>query len=364
MKVIEMRILKLNEKGGELQLRIDDDDDLWLLYHIIEKGDKVYANTTREIKFGDKSIRKLMYIGIDVIKVEYQPFTNRLRINGIIIYHPEKYENYGFIGEHHTISIKPSDEITIVRNNWPKYIIRQIEESCRKRQEKILIVSIDDEEIAVGIITGYGVEIIFEKTLSLPSKREAEIREEKLREEIKRVSDEIIGIILRKNLGILIITGLNYLRERLLLEIKGKIQDVKKDVTILSEDTSSGGIRGINETLKRESLAKALKRIKILEDERIMEEYLKILAKNPSKVTYGIEETTKAAKLGAVDVLLISSNMLKTYGDIREAIEEIIKELDNHNGRMRIISDLSEAGRELNGFGGIAAILRYKIEGG
>ena len=44
-----------------------------------------------------------------------------------------------------------------------------------------------------------------------------------------------------------------------------------------------------------------------------------------------------------------------------KGIEEIMKQIDNTKGDIFIISSEHEAGKKLDGLGGIGAILRYKI---
>jgi protein pelota len=356
-----MRIINFDEKSGEMVLKIEDEDDLWLLHNIIDRDDEVYARTTREIDMGNKSVRKSMYIGIKVDKVEFQPFTNRLRIHGTIIYHPEKYEEYGFLGSHHTINVKVSDEIKIKKSKWQKYIIKQIERSCGK-SEKVLIISIDDEEAAAGVLRSYGLEIIFEMQLKIPGKREIEAREEKVNKELREISKKIMEIIERRDVEILVISGISYMREKLTEKILEDIKGLKKKPKIISEDTSNGGVRGLYETIKRESIIKALEKIKMIEDNKIVGEYLQTLIKEPSMAIYGLNDVYNASKLGIIKTLLISNRKLKTYDEEKEKIEEVIENVEKYNGEIRIISDESEAGRELNSIGGIAAILRYKME--
>ncbi|MCS7097060.1 MAG: mRNA surveillance protein pelota [Candidatus Methanomethylicia archaeon] len=355
-----MRIIKIDEKSKELQLKIEDDDDLWVLHNIIDEGDELYAKTTREIKIGDEGVRKSMYIGIKVEKIEFQPFTNRLRVGGPIIYHPEKYEEYGFMGAYHTIGIKAQDEVRIIKNKLLKSTLKYLERACKLKSEKILIVSIDDEEVAAGVMREYGIEIIFEIQMKLPGKKEAEIREEKVKEVMNEIITKIYEIIEGRKIKTIIISGISYLRERLTKEILNNKEKLK-NIILISEDTSSGGVKGINEILKKDSMTKALKTLKIIEDSKIMREYLEILSKNTRKVTWGISETYKVAKIGAIKTLIISNRLLRSCGEVGSKIEEIIEYVEKYGGEIRIISEMSEAGRELISLGGIVAILRYEV---
>ena len=59
-----MRILQINEKQGIVKVKVESEEDLWILYTTIIKDDIVYARTTREIKadstFGRGSSRRCL----------------------------------------------------------------------------------------------------------------------------------------------------------------------------------------------------------------------------------------------------------------------------------------------------------------
>ena len=68
-----MRILKHDIKHGSITVLPEVLDDFWVLYNIIIKGDKVYAKTSREIRFGsrydrpEKGRRVSVFLSIDFI---------------------------------------------------------------------------------------------------------------------------------------------------------------------------------------------------------------------------------------------------------------------------------------------------------
>jgi protein pelota len=79
--------------------------------------------------------------------------------------------------------------------------------------------------------------------------------------------------------------------------------------------------------------------------------------------SYGIKETKNAAEAGAIKTLLITDKFIqkKREENKYKGIEEIMKQIDNTKGDIFIISSEHEAGKKLDGLGGIGAILRYKI---
>ena len=356
-----MKILELEEKTGKMRIKVETQDDLWTLYNVIEEGDIFYAKTTREIKVGKNSTRKTMILGIKIKKMEFQPFTDRLRINGIIIYQPDKYQENGFKGNYHTINVNINDEITIMKEKWPNYLLKKIDEACKRTNIKICIIAIDDEEAAIGTIRNYGVELLAEIALRLPGKREATMREMKINKKLSEIAKTIKNIIKRRETETLIISGPNYIREKMRERIEEELKELRKRPKIIEENVVNGGVRGIHETLKKGTIIKALNNIQLIEENKLMEKLLEEMARETGKAVYGAKETEAAANNGAVETLMILDEELHAYGERRKKVEEIIKEVEKHGGKVKIFSLTNEAGKQLRSLGGIAALLRYKI---
>jgi len=357
-----MKIIEMEEKSGRVRLKVESQNDLWTLYNIIKPGDEIYAKTTREIKVGGKSIRKSMILGIKVKKMEFQPFTERLRVNGIIIYQPQKYEENGFKGSHHTINIDIGMEITIVKEKWPKYVLERMEKASKRGRYNAMIIAVDDEEAAIGIVREYGIEIIFEMALRLPGKREVEKRERIMEKKIRDLTLMIVETSNREKSKIIIISGPDYIREKITEKMRNIKYQMKWKPIIIEENVSNGGVRGIYETLRKDSVLKALREIEVIEEKRLMNMFIKYLVNNPGMTAYGAIEVEKAAKMGAIKILLILDENLHSYGEFREKMEEIMTETERKGGEIKIFSSLSEAGRKLKALGGIAAILKYNIK--
>lgn len=126
-----MRILEFNEKQDSLTIHVENEDDLWLLYTMLKKDDEVVAKTLRDVSIGDNSRRVPMIIRLKVERKEFQEFTTRLRIHGIVLDAPERYS---VKGSHHTINLDIGDDITIIRK-WEKYDLDKIYKHAQKNLE-------------------------------------------------------------------------------------------------------------------------------------------------------------------------------------------------------------------------------------
>lgn len=75
--------------------------------------------------------------------------------------------------------------------------------------------------------------------------------------------------------------------------------------------------------------------------------------------TYGSSEVRTAIEYGAVDTLLLSESVFP----LGEDLEELAEQTESYGGEVIVIPDSFEKGTQfVTGFGGIGAILRYRID--
>ncbi len=356
-----MIILSLDEKKGMLKVKIESDEDLWLLDLIISENDVVYAQTTREIKSktGSKSKRLPMFLGVRVKKTEYHPFTNRLRITGIVIHGPEEF---GLHGHYHTLSISPGYEVTIVKEKGiSKSMLKKIKIS-EKMRFKVAIASIDYEDFCLAIARAHGVKVISTKAMQLPGKADA-AREKILEEKVNSIANEIVETLISENIKNIVVTGPGFLKGKLAKTIKEVLKSKGVSVNVIVGHSSTGGIKGVFETTKSETIRKVIKTFELAEKEKLFEEVMKNLSLNTGKVALGINEVMKAAELGAIEYLLILDRTLKDLASgLSEVLEKILSNVEKYNGKIKIYTIHHEAGIQLKALGGIAALLRYSLK--
>lgn len=354
-----MRIIFFDRQTGEIKLKIECQDDLWDLYNIVSKEDVVYARTTRELKSGSHSYRKAMTLGVKVLWTEFQPFTTRLRIHGIVIEHPKEYEVKG----HHTLNINIGSEFTLKKAKWTQKELERIFQSTRRGRIKVLLIGIDDDEIAGAILHDYGLEKIFEDLINLPGKRYAEDRKSALESKFTEIAKLIRGVYTEKKCDVIVLTGPSIWKE-LLRDFLDKAFAGEKYPKIFMEDSSTGGIKGIQEALRRGVKIKILQEYNLVVEEQLFEEFLKYVAIDENRVCFGVYDTEKYAKIGAIEKLYVLDKLLKSEDEeLRKRTEEIIREAEKHRAYVKIFSSISEAGGYLEQLGGVAAILRYPIPG-
>jgi protein pelota len=93
-----------------------------------------------------------------------------------------------------------------------------------------------------------------------------------------------------------------------------------------------------------------------------VEQLLSEISKNNLAV-YGWKEVKAAVTAGAVHQLLLTDEFIQQQrmaGDFME-LDQLMKQVDAQQGKIAIFSAGQESGRRLKGLGGIAAILKYKL---
>ncbi|MCW4020454.1 MAG: mRNA surveillance protein pelota [Candidatus Bathyarchaeota archaeon] len=357
-----MRVLRKDVKHGAVTVLPEVLDDFWVLYNIIQKGDRVYAKTTREVRFGDrydrpeKGKRISVFLGVSVEKVMWDRYLNRLRIHGIICEGPEDVG----AGSHHTLNVTLNKPLKIVKDRWMKYQLDQLKRATERGVPPITVVSIDDEGYCVAVLRGFGFDIKVEERISLPGKGHADERTRTLQNLFKNASKTLEETWANLQAPIVVL-GLGFIKNRFVKYLEEEKRELRESV-IDVKSVNSAGKAGIFESLRSGILGKALRHVRVSEEAEAVEEVLKRLGKEQGDVTYGLAEVEKANSFGAVEKLLLTDIRLREASDEdRQNLERLMREVEKKRGRVVIISTEHEAGTKLQSLGGIAALLRFPI---
>ncbi len=350
-----MRIVYRNLRTGEVKVVPETEDDLWILQMVISPGDIVVARTTRDVRFGEgRSSRVPMTLAIRVKSVEFEPFTTRLRIHGIVIEGPERF---GVKGSHHTLRIDLGSELTIIKEQWSKPLFDKLL-NAETRGLKAIVVALDYDEYSIAIVQEQGVKYINEGEIGLPGKDDPQ-RDKILEAKLNEIADKIVDTAKRNQVDAIIVASPGDLKRRVAELIKSK--DEKLHIYV--DSISIGGRSGILEVLRRDIVREVLRDVSSIEAEKVLEEFMKLLIKDSERVAYGLEGVIEAANMGAIEKLLILDELVRSYNvDERRRVEELLTIVDKYRGEVRIVSSESPAGERLRALGGIIAILRFRIK--
>jgi protein pelota len=332
-------------------------DDLWHLTYVVEPGDRVAGDTTRRIQRADDDLRdtggerKHMWVELDVADVEFAKFANRLRVAGVIV-DCSREDQLEF---HHTLNVEPRDEIEVEKVWKPDQDERLAEAVEATENPDVAVATVEEGQAHVHTVAQYGTEE--RATITGPTGKGEYARP---REEL---FDELTGVLSRLDVDAVILAGPGFTKQDALSYIEDENPDLAAEITTV--DTSGVGDRGVHEVLTRGAVDEVQTQTRIAEEADLIDELTERIATG-AEVAYGPEAVGEAAEYGAIERLLVLDERLRTErgpdGQWDVDVDEIIETTEQKGGDVTVFSGEFDPGQQLRNLGGIAALLRYRIE--
>jgi peptide chain release factor subunit 1 len=332
--------------------------------------------------------------------------------NGLVIFCGAIPQNGAGSERIETYVIEPPEPIHVYLYRCDARFHTEYLQEMLREKETYGILLIDSSAATLATLQGRRLEIVRQMYSGVPGKTRAggqsarryeRLREMRLQEYFTRVGEHANEIFLPiENLKGLIIAGpgptkfdfekgdyLNYM-------LKNKILD--------TVDTAYVEEQGVKEVV--EKAPEVMRKVRYVEERKIMQQFLYEVGHDTGKITYGEEEVRRAMEGGAVRTLLISEGLEMSrvtvkcnacgyqeqhtvknqvmasfeqgllgrpcpkcrapalgIADTQDIIDDFAKLAEYTNAEVEIISTETEEGQMLkNSFGGIAAMLRFKVQ--
>ena len=349
-----MRIIHFNKREGVAKLKINLLDDLWHLSKIIEPNDLITGRIERKIKFSGseeraKAERKFYTAKIRAARVQLE--STFLKIFGEITEGSDELSKGA-----HSLDVKVGFDISIEKD-WKDYQIKRLRDAEKAASApKALICALDDEQATLAALTAVGISYLGQFQLGLAKKRYVEKAQERMQELVA----EIIRIEKQSKPDYLILASPLFWKEELLKKLQEKESKIGNKVKL--ENVSAGSRRGIVELLHQGVLDKVIKQSQLQKEFKLVENLVIEIARK-GLATYKFANVKNAVEAGAVDDLLLTDSLIADYREKNkfEELEQLIDAVEGQGGKVNIISSDNEAGDKLDGLGGIAVLLRFKI---
>ena len=307
----------------------------------------------------DKTTRNNVIAALEKM-ISHLRLYKRTPPNGLAIFSGNVAEREGKT-DSRVWAIEPPEPINVrIYRCDQTFLLDPLKEMIETKDIYGLIV-LDKREANVGLLKGTAIVELSKLTSGVPGKvkaggfsqaRYARLREEAAHEFFKRVGEiankefkdkpEIKGILLG---------GPGPSKEEFLdgnyldAEVKKKIIAVK--------DISYTGDYGLHELVEKSK--DVLAQTEIVEEKKILQRFFNMLAKEPNKVAYGINEVKNALQYGAAELVIVC----ETLDD--KTIEELEKLAENVGAEFKIVSVETHEGKQLENLGKVGALLRYAI---
>jgi protein pelota len=350
-----MKILDFHKNDATVV--IENMDDLWTLSNIVDPGDVVQGKTFRKIKIGgedersQKIVKKPVFLSIQLEKVEFHKYSDVLRLSGKVTEGKEEIPK----GSYHTFNVEEGTKLAISKPEWLKYQKQRLDESAKEQKPDTLICVFDREEAYIALMKKYGYDILAELKGDVAKKADIKQSPKNFYEEIIKNLQEYSA---RHKIKHIILASPAFWKEELMKNLKDKELEAK----LVPATCSSCDKNAINEVLRRPEVQTVLQRDRISKEIQLVEQLLSEISKEGA-AAYGLDETETAVNAGAVKTLLITDGLIqkKRQEDDFEKINNIMRLADRNNASISIISSEHDGGKKLDGLGGVAAILRYRM---
>ena len=348
-----MKKVKNIEEG--VRLRVQHEDDLWVLEQIVRPGCQVgmmgfrrdQSTGTQESGRAKAADRKVVWIVLDAESTEFQPFTDHLRIHGIIA--QADFDK----GSHHTHAVGPRDEIEIswkggISESDRSLLSEAVQDSGRGRAA---IAVVESDEILLFEIAQHGMRQVGDTfTLRGGGKREGKSTEIRTAF-LAKVADQASKAI-SADMPI-VICGPGMAREQFETLLKGTGVGHRT----LNIGTSIGGRSAANEVMREGTADAMLGDFAMAKQAKLIEEGLKRISTRGA-VAYGQTELERAAEQGSIETLVIEAGLLRS----ELFWTEVAASVRANGGQVVQASADHDAGEELMGMGGAIGLLRWKVE--
>ena len=252
-------------------------------------------------------------------------------------------------GAHHSFNVEENTQIKITKQNWLKYQLDKLDEAC-KQSSTTLILILDRDNATFALLKKQGYEILTEIKGDVQKKDQENIVKGDFFSEVSKLLKDYAE---RYKVNNTLVASAGFWKD----EFKKKAPE---DLKIFYATCNDSGKKGVDEVLKRDEVKTLLKEDRIRKESQLVDELLEQISKG-KLAAYGLEETNKAINGGAVKTLLVTDKYIRSESNDYKETDELMKTADSLKAEVHVINSEHDAGKKLDGLGGIAAILRYEI---
>lgn len=315
--------------------------DLKLLSLMLTKDSLVKTKTLRSVTIRRgaeekvKAGKREMMLKVKTDKIDLGE--EILRVGGDIEEGPEEVELHSW----HTLEIEPFQLIEVWKQ-WKNWEIDKIK-NATKPPEPVFLCILDERDAEFWIVK--------EKAQHVAHVHGPGLGKKEIVKKPEMYYEDIVKVLMRKKeIKRIILAGPGFTRENLQKFIKERHKELLPKIS--SERLNEIGGPGLHEFLKSDILEKMLKESKLGKEVSAVEEILAEIGKKGLAV-YG-KDVEQAVSDGSVEKIVVADESIRQF-------EDLIDKAYKSGSQLIIVSAEHDAGQKLEGLGGIAAKLKYKL---
>ncbi|KIK68009.1 hypothetical protein GYMLUDRAFT_804688 [Collybiopsis luxurians FD-317 M1] len=393
MKLVSKYIDK--HSAGHVTLRPEDDEDMWHLYNLIQKGDSVRAPAIRRVKTTSTtgsidSQRIRLNLTLQVTNVEFSSFSASaeqsssadpggsnnsaaLQIAGRVISENPHVK----LGAFHTLDIEANRDVRIEKpEGWDSVALARVEEAIVPgRGAEVGAVVCGEGTAAFCLLSEHMTLVTHRISVPIPRKAAAAGSSQHEKALIKfygTLYDAFIRHIPFNNVGLkaIVFASPGWVRDSVyeyVMQEAGKKGDKVLQRALKEKGVkihiSSPHVHSLVEVLKSPEISAQLKETKFAREGLSLDKFHRMLATDELRAWYGPGHVFLAADRGAIGTLLISDELFRASDpETRKKYVALVEGVQQKGGDAVIFSSMHESGQQLNQLSGIAAILTFPLD--
>ena len=157
MKIVHSDDLEARE-GGSLTVVMEESDDLWVLYNLVDPDDTVRCGTLRKVNKSDKAGAKAatekrrVTLSVRAIASEYDGIADVVRVSGVNV----AENDYVKMGAHHTLEVGIRTKVTVTKGAWATHqreAVKRAADAAATAELVALLMDADRGEARLYVLT-------------------------------------------------------------------------------------------------------------------------------------------------------------------------------------------------------------------
>lgn len=357
---------------GSVKLIPEEADDLWHVYNLVAKGDRLSAVTVRKVQressSGERDVERVkLKLEIEVEAIDYDNVGAVLRIRGKNVVENEHVK----IGAFHTLEIDVQRPFVLRKDVWDSMALDTLKQACDPGASADLAVILMQEGLANLLLVGKSVTTTSARIeTSIPRKRGPAIAG--YEKALNKFFENVLQAVLRhcdfSIVHCLVIASPGFTKDqfysRLLLEAERRElrSIIENKSRIVLAHASSGYKHSLGEVLDAPNVMSLIKDTKAAQEVKALKDFHEMMSNDPTRACYGPKHVEVANEQLAIQTLLITDELFRNADILtRRKYVELIESVKNTGGTAHIFSSMHVSGEQLAQLSGIAAVLRFPM---
>lgn len=361
---------------GHVKLTPETHDDMYTLFGMVHVGDRIRASTVRKVLTesssggASSSERVRTKLTLKVVEVLFDPDLGELRVSGTNVEENDLVR----VGAFHTLELELDRPFELHKDAWTDEevsVLRAANAAAGSEGADIFAVMLDTGTAQVCAVTSAMTIVRARLDVPVPSKRAGTDRHEAAR---ARFFDAVLSAMRQKidfsAARVIVIASPGFLKDEFLdfvlaaAAARGLKEVADARDRFVCVHSTGGHKHALAATLANPAAAARILHTRAASEGEQMGRFCRMLAEDAERAQYGWRHVRAAVSADAVERLLVSDALLRAQEpSVRRDVQRLIKDAQAGGADVSTLSSMHVSGQELQGLGGVAAILRFSVYG-